>query len=135
MTYTRLAWTLLAIALLIVAVFEGILHGWVTTAIIVVFALLPDLALIGAFGGERGVMRTERVRLYNALHQAWVPVVLFFVGGSMAYLWEMREIGLPLFWAGMAWLLHIALDRTVGIGLRAPDGTIIPVGTYGPRRR
>ncbi|WP_434971278.1 DUF4260 family protein [Microbacterium sp. bgisy207] len=135
MTYTRLAWTLLAIALLIVAVFEGIIHGWVTAGIIVVFALLPDMTLISAFGGERGVMRPERVAFYNGMHQAWIPALLFFIGGSMAYLWEMREIGLPLFWAGMAWLLHIALDRTFGFGLRAPDGTIIPVGSYGPRKR
>lgn len=135
MTYTRLAWTLLAIALLIVAVFESINHGWVTAGIIIVFAILPDIALIGASSGERGIMRPERVAFYNGLHQAWIPALLFFLGGSMAFLWEMREIGLPLFWAGMAWLLRIAADRTVGLGLRAPDGTNIPVGTYGPRKR
>jgi len=134
-TYTRLAWTLVAIALLIVIVFESIGHGWVTAGIIVVFALLPEVSLIGAFGGERGIMRPERVAFYNGLHQAWIPALLFFLGGSMAYLWEMREIGLPLFWCGMGWLLNIALARTVGVGLRAPDGTNIPVGTYGPRTR
>lgn len=135
MTYTRLAWTLLAIALLIVAVFESIGHGWVTAGIITVFALLPDISLIRAFGGQRGILRPERVAFYNWLHQAWIPALLFFLGGSMAYLWEMREVGLPLFWCGMGWLLHIALDRTFGFGMRAPDGTIIPVGTYGPRTR
>jgi len=134
-TYTRLAWTLLALALLIVTVFESIGHGWVTAGIIIVFALLPDISLIGASSSQRGIIRPERVAFYNWLHQAWIPALLFFLGGSMAYLWEMREVGLPLFWCGMGWLLHIALDRTFGFGMRAPDGTIIPVGTYRPRAR
>lgn len=134
MTYTRLAWTLGAIALLIVAVFEGIGAGWAGAGIILFFAVMPDVSLIGAFAG-RGILKPERVRLYNLLHQAWIPAALFFVGGTVAFLWEMRAIGLPVFWAGMGWLLHIAVDRTFGFGLRAPDGTIIPVGTHRPRTR
>ena len=81
MTYTRLAWTLLAIALLIVAVFESIGHGWVTAGIIIVFALLPDISLIGASSSQRGIIRPERVAFYNWLHQAWIPALLFFLGG------------------------------------------------------
>ncbi|GAA1698031.1 DUF4260 family protein [Microbacterium sediminicola] len=124
MTYSRLAWILLAIALLIVSVAESLLHGWVTAGIIVAFALAPDVSLFGAAGDQRGVLKPERVPFYNAAHRAWVPFVLFFVGGTLAYLWELREIGLPLFWAGMGWLLHIAVDRTFGFTLRKKDGTL-----------
>ena len=111
--------------------------GWGATGIAVAFGIMPDIALIGAFAGE-GRLKPERVRLYNALHTMAAPIVLLVVGvlvlivtggfGSGA------EGGAPSgFWplalAGAAWFVHIAADRAFGYGLRAPDGTIIPVGS------
>ncbi len=35
---------------------------------------------------------------------------------------------------GLAWLSHIVVDRAIGYGLRAPDGTIKPP-FYQPKQR
>lgn len=129
MNTTRLAWSLLALVLLVFAVFEAVKYGWVAAGVIVVFALLPDLALIGAFA-EQGRLRPGRVRAYNIAHTPWIPLALIVASVVLplpSLGWGLRG-GLELFLAGLAWLLHIALDRACGFGLRAPDGSIRPVG-------
>ncbi len=129
MNLIRISWGVLALVLVGFAVFEGAKYGGVAIAVLVVFAILPDLSLIGAFA-ERGRLRPDRVRLYNVAHAWWLPVAL--IGASLVvpipgFGWGLRP-GLEVFLAGLAWLAHIAVDRVVGYGLRAPDGSIRPVG-------
>jgi hypothetical protein len=112
----RLAYGLLSLALVGLIVYELALNGggwWQLAA----FGLGPDLALVlGAGRGlARGQLHPRAVLLYNALHRFWGPVGLLVVvlaaGLQVGYL-----VG------ALAWALHIAVDRTVGYGLRTPDG-------------
>ena len=129
MNAARVLWALLATALLAFAVFESVKYGWVAGGVVIAFAVMPDLALIGAFA-EHGRLRPARVRAYNLLHTPWIPLALIAASIVLplpSLGWGLRG-GLELFLAGLAWLLHIALDRAFGYGLRASDGSIRPVG-------
>lgn len=124
----RLAWAALSLALLASAIFEAVQHGWAATGVIVAFAIMPDLALIGAFA-DRGRLRPDRVRAYNLLHTPWIPLVLLAGGATLLLAALIDGLGgLALFLAGLGWLLHIAVDRAAGYGIRLPDGRIRPVG-------
>jgi hypothetical protein len=46
--------------------------------------------------------------VYNAVHRFAGPILLALVPGLLV--------------GAVAWALHIAVDRTVGYGLRGPDG-------------
>jgi len=112
----QLAYGALAAALLAFAVFELVLHGtgwWQFFA----FGAAPDLALFAGIapGLEQGRLHPRAVPLYNALHRFWGPLALGILAAS--------GIASPGFLVGaIAWALHIAVDRTVGYGLRTPDG-------------
>lgn len=80
----------------------------------VALGIAPDLALLAGFGSglAHGQIHPRAVPLYNALHRFHGPVVL---GAAFV------ALGLsPL--APLAWALHVAVDRTVGYGLRGSDG-------------
>lgn len=129
MNSVRAVWTALALALLAFAIFESVKSGWVAAIVVIVFAVLPDVALIGAFR-EPGLLRPSRVRLYNLLHAPWIPLVLIAVSIILplpSLGWGLRG-GLEPFLAGLAWLTHIAIDRAVGYGVREADGSIRLVG-------
>ena len=80
-------------------------------------AVGPDLALLlgGGAGLARGQLHPRAVPLYNAAHRFWVPIALMAAASA-------DLVGPAWFIGGLAWALHIALDRTVGYGLRDPDG-------------
>jgi hypothetical protein len=112
----RLAYGLLSIVLLGLIVYELAANGggwWQLAA----FGLGPDLALLlGAGRGlARGQLHPRAVLLYNALHRFWGPLGLVVVA---------LAAGLPAGYlvGALAWALHIAVDRTVGYGLRTHDG-------------
>jgi Domain of unknown function (DUF4260) len=110
------AYGALAAALLAVAVFELVTHGtgwWQFFA----FGAGPDLALFAGIapGLAKSQLHPRAVPLYNALHRFWGPVAL----GALAAL---GVVSLGFFVGAVAWALHIAVDRTVGYGLRTPDG-------------
>lgn len=83
---------------------------------LVVFAIAPDLALLfGAGPGlERGQLHPRAVPFYNAVHRLWVPAIL------VAVVVLLQSPG----WlaGGLAWIAHIAFDRSLGFGLRSPEG-------------
>jgi pimeloyl-ACP methyl ester carboxylesterase len=89
---------------------EGLWH-------IVAFAFAPDLPLLIGGGREKGRIGRWAVRPYNVTHRFVGPVVLAVI-----------SLGLGAAWltGALAWAAHIALDRSLGFGLRAPDGSIRP---------
>ena len=102
-------------ALLLLAAIAGCLvlgQGWWQ---LVAFGLAPDLALLAGAGSglAKGQLHPRAVRLYNALHSYWGPLLL-----------GLAAIVLPAgFLIGaLAWAFHISLDRTVGYGMRTRDG-------------
>jgi len=65
-------------------------------------------------GLERGQLAPRAVPIYNAVHRYWTPaalVVSSFLLSSPAWLA-----------AGLAWIAHISFDRSLGFGLRTPEG-------------
>jgi hypothetical protein len=111
----RLAYGAATAASLTLAIVQAGQHGaWVALAIGLV---APDLAL--AFGGgrglERGQLHPRAIGIYNALHRLWGPLALLAlaVTGVLGGGWLVL---------GLAWVTHVALDRTVGYGLRDADG-------------
>jgi uncharacterized RDD family membrane protein YckC len=109
--YAGLAAALLASALALIVVWGA--AWWQTVA----FALGPDLAVLYGIapGLARGQLHPRAVSLYNALHGFWGPLAL-----ALAAL----AAGLPHgYLAGaIAWGLHVAFDRAIGLRPRSPDG-------------
>jgi hypothetical protein len=81
------------------------------------FGLAPDLALVvGAGAGlARGQLHPRAVTAYNLLHRFWGPAAL-------ATLTIAGVLPAAFVIGALAWTLHVALDRTVGYGLRTRDG-------------
>jgi hypothetical protein len=82
----------------------------------VVFAVLPDISFLLGMSGDlaRGQLHPRAVPLYNALHRYWAP------GALVAVTLLLRSPD----WlaAGLAWTAHISFDRSLGFGLRTPEG-------------
>jgi hypothetical protein len=102
-------------ALLTATVFEAAKHGGLGAAL--AGGLAPDLALLlGAGAGlAPGQLHPRAVPAYNAVHRFWGPVAL-------AAAVSLGLLGTGWLVAGLAWGVHVALDRTVGYGLRTRDG-------------
>jgi hypothetical protein len=111
----RLAYAAFGLVLVGVALADVITQhaGWWQ---LVVFAIAPDVSMLAGGGGglQRGQLNPRAVPIYNAVHRFWAPAVL--VGVSLL----LREPG----WlaGGLAWCAHIAFDRSLGFGLRTPEG-------------
>ncbi|MGH2572232.1 MAG: alpha/beta fold hydrolase [Actinomycetota bacterium] len=80
---------------------------------LVAFALAPDLPLIFGATRERGRIRRWAVRPYNATHRFVGPVVVAAISLGLGAAWLV---------GAAAWGAHIAIDRSLGFDLRAPDG-------------
>jgi hypothetical protein len=83
---------------------------------LVVFAIAPDLSFLASMSGglDRGQLAPRAVPIYNAVHRYWAPaalVVSSFLLSSPVWLA-----------AGLAWVAHISFDRSLGFGLRTPEG-------------
>jgi hypothetical protein len=112
----RLAYATLAALLLAATVLEAVKHGtgyWQLAA----FGIGPDVALfLGAGRGlVQGQLHPRAVGLYNLLHRFWGPLALLALAGT-----GLVPLGFVI--GGLTWAFHIALDRTVGYGLRTRDG-------------
>lgn len=101
-----------AIALAIAVVISQHASWWQ----LVVLAIAPDITLLFGTGRglERGQLNPRAVPFYNAVHRLLPPVVLI----ALAFL--LHADG----WlaGGLAWVAHIAIDRSLGFGLRTPEG-------------
>ncbi len=79
--------------------------------------LAPDLAFLAALGApfdRDGRLAPRAVPAYNAAHALPGPVVLSAAGAV---------VGAVVLGLGLLWLSHVLLDRAMGYGLRAPDGS------------
>lgn len=112
----RPAYATLTAGLVAAIVFEVVRHRtgyWQLAA----FGWGPDLALVLGVGAglAKGQLHPRAVGLYNLVHRFWGPLLLLcaaaFLPLSPAWL-----VG------GLAWAFHVSLDRTLGYGLRTPDG-------------
>lgn len=70
--------------------------------------LLPDLSALGYLRGPR-----LGARLYNLAHATLLPAIL------LAIAWTQSQQLLAAL--GLIWLIHIAIDRSLGYGLKYPD--------------
>lgn len=110
----------LAVPLVAFLVFEMVVHGGATWWTAPLGLLGPDLAFLAAIGqpAEHGRPPARAVPVYNLVHRPWLPLALLavvtFDGPAPA----------AYFVLGLAWLVHICLDRLCGFGLRAPDGSV-----------
>jgi hypothetical protein len=112
----RLAYATVAAALLGAAIVEAVVHGtgyWQLGA----FAMAPDLALfLGAGTGlAKGQLHARAVGAYNVLHRFWGPLALVVVAAT-----GLLPLGYLI--GGLIWAFHVALDRSLGYGLRNRDG-------------
>jgi len=112
---TRLAYAALTALLLSALVFEVAEHGHWGAALAGLVAADLSLAFGAGAGLAPGQLHPRAVLLYNAVHRFWGPVILMGVASA-------GVLGLGWFILGLAWALHVALDRTVGYGLRDRDG-------------
>lgn len=113
---SRVAFAVLGALLLASIAAEAITHStgyWQ----IVAFGLAPDLALV--YGAGRGLARGQihprAVGLYNTVHRFWGPIAL-------AALAALGVVSVGFFIGALTWAFHIALDRSLGYGLRSGDG-------------
>lgn len=83
---------------------------------VVVFAIAPDITLLAgaAPGLKRGQLHPRAVPFYNAVHRFWAPAVMTLLALLLhADIWVA---------AGLSWCAHIAIDRSLGFGLRTAEG-------------
>jgi hypothetical protein len=112
----RAAYATAAALLLVAIAAEAITHGtgyWQIAA----FGFAPDLTLfLGAGPGlAKGQLHPRAVGAYNLMHRLWGPAAMLAFAAS-----GLLSIGFLI--GALAWAFHIALDRTVGYGLRTTDG-------------
>ena len=112
----RPAHVVFTVSLIAAIVFEVVEHR-IGYSQLAAFGLGPDLALlVGAGTGlAKGQLHPRAVRLYNLAHRFWGPLALL-AGAVLLPLSAGWLIG------GLAWTFHVSLDRTLGYGLRTPDG-------------
>jgi hypothetical protein len=113
---TRVAYLSLGLGLTAAAIGAAV-HAGTGAWPVLLFAVLPDVALLAALGGSHapGQLPRRAVPLYNLLHHPVAPLLL--LGGAAAGV-------LGAYWvvAGLAWAAHLAVDRACGYGLRSRDG-------------
>ena len=116
----RTGWLGLGLAALAFGGLEVANHGPWALALLILFLIAPDLAffvgLKQAREMERGQLPPVAVPWYNAAHRAWGPALLLVAYAVSPLTWAL------LFAAGLGWLAHIALDRSMGYGLRSAAG-------------
>jgi hypothetical protein len=104
-------------------VFEMVRHADATLWTGPLALIGPDLAFLAGIGqpAEQGRLPTRAVWVYNLLHRPWLPLIMLLVVSVDG---QSNTQAAPYFVAGLAWLVHITLDRALGFDLRAEDGSV-----------
>ncbi|WP_020575180.1 DUF4260 family protein [Actinopolymorpha alba] len=118
----RVAWASWAAFLLAFALFEAVKYGTGVWLALIGGLIAPDLTFLAAVGVKeklrRGQLAPRAVPYYNALHRTWVPLAIALVYSVGIVDWP------ALFTFLLAWMLHIAVDRIAGYGLRTKEGFV-----------
>ena len=118
----RLTYAALGLAVGALAVVVVIRAGFGAALGLAIFcAVAPDFTMLIGFRSSlaRGQLSPKAVPFYNAVHRVWGPlalVVLYF----LLYVLGIHQLALLA--GGLAWLTHVAVDRTFGFGLRDQAG-------------
>jgi hypothetical protein len=97
-----------AVAIAAIALYFHLGYPW---WLLVVFALAPDLSMIGYAAGSQSLVGAVA---YDLAHTYVIPVALALVG-VFADVDVVLEIAL-------IWAAHIGVDRAIGYGLKYPSG-------------
>ncbi|MDR0360983.1 MAG: DUF4260 family protein [bacterium] len=118
--FWRLVLAVLGVVALALAVTAGLRGGPLAWLLLVVFLAGPDLTMLihDSRPTVKGQMSPRAVPYYNAAHRLWAATALLVAGAFL-----LAAIGLvPVMVGGLAWFGHVAIDRALGFGLRAPEG-------------
>ncbi|ESW70425.1 hypothetical protein X760_18790 [Mesorhizobium sp. LSHC422A00] len=100
----RLEWVAVAVVAILAYAASGV--SWWLFALLI---LAPDLSMLGYLAGARiGAVA------YNALHILIVPLLLALAGYVLA-----NSTATAI---GLIWIIHIAVDRALGYGLKLSTG-------------
>lgn len=100
----RLEWAAVAVAAVVFYASAG--TSWWLFAVLI---LAPDLSMFGYLGGPRiGAIA------YNALHILIVPLLLLLAGHLSG-----NAVAIAV---ALIWIVHIAIDRALGYGLKLSTG-------------
>jgi hypothetical protein len=129
----RAGWLGLGLAALAFGGLEVANHGPWALALLIAFAIAPDLTFLVGLGQARqlqpGQLPPAAVPWYNAAHRVWGPAAVLVIFTVTPLSWA------PLFAAGLGWLAHVAIDRAMGYGLRTAAGFQRHGATAGPAHR
>lgn len=100
----RFEWATVAALAIVCYALSG--FSWWLFALLI---LAPDLSMLGYLAGSRFGAAT-----YNALHILIAPLVLLLAGALLA--------GRVTTAVALIWIVHIAIDRALGYGLKLPTG-------------
>lgn len=100
----RVEWAVVAAVAIVFYAWSGV--SWWLFGLLI---LAPDLSMLGYLGGPRiGAIA------YNALHILIVPLLLLLVGHLSGHAVASA--------VALTWVIHIAIDRALGYGLKLPTG-------------
>lgn len=100
----RLEWIAVTVMAVVLYTMTGV--SWWLLALLI---LVPDLSMLGYLAGPRvGAIA------YNALHILIVPLILALAGYVFANSTATA--------VALIWIVHIAIDRALGYGLKLPSG-------------
>ena len=100
----RLEWAAVAVVGIVLYALSG--ASWWLFALLI---LAPDLSMLGYLAGPRvGAVA------YNALHILIVPLLLALAGYVLV-----NSMATAI---GLIWIIHIAVDRALGYGLKLSSG-------------
>lgn len=120
----RTGWAAAAAVLASFTAFEVVKYGGWAWGAAAVGLIAPDLVMLGGIGATpaaRGVLPRRIIPAYNLVHRPVGPVLLMLAVGVAPIT---HAAFVPWFVLGLAWLAHICLDRALGLGLRASDGSV-----------
>jgi hypothetical protein len=112
----RVEYAAIGIAIVAYLLWRSIYIGGINWLQVVFWFLFPDLVVFIPIGlsSKRREWPSWGTDLYNLFHTTLVSVAAF------AGLWVLLGVA---YWPLFGWLGHIAIDRTVGYGLRARPST------------
>jgi hypothetical protein len=111
----RIAYAALGLSAAALAIWVAVRQhsgGW----LVVIFTIAPDLSFLAGMGSglQRSQLHPRAVPIYNAVHRFWIPALTVAIG---LLIWSPNWLA-----AGLAWTAHIGIDRSLGFGLRTPEG-------------